>query len=215
MRSFAVSIALHGVDSLAMIERDAASALPPGTLMARAGEAAARWIIGRHPLARDISIWCGPGNNGGDGYACALALHARGRAVHCIACAAPSTHDARQAAERWSRAGGVTLSPARTEDAPRVDLLVDAMFGIGLARPLVPPWSDWVDAINRSAIPVLALDIPSGLDADRGWRSAGNGRGPWWNAGASHMNAALPVAYFTQRGLVSLVATHRRLQCVR
>ena len=54
-----------------------------------------------------------------------------------------------------------------------------------------------------------------GLDADRGWRSAGNGRGPWWNAGASHMNAALPVAYFTQRGLVSLVATHRRLQCVR
>lgn len=54
-----------------------------------------------------------------------------------------------------------------------------------------------------------------GLDADRVWRSAGNGRGSWWNAGASHMNAALPVAYFTRRGLVSLVATHRRLQCVR
>ena len=54
-----------------------------------------------------------------------------------------------------------------------------------------------------------------GLDEDRAWCSAMNGRGPWWNAGASHMNAALPRAFFTRMGLVSLVATHRRLQCVR
>ena len=54
-----------------------------------------------------------------------------------------------------------------------------------------------------------------GLDADRVWRSAVNGRGPWWNAGASHMNAALPSAFFTHMGLASLVATHRRLQRVR
>jgi len=54
-----------------------------------------------------------------------------------------------------------------------------------------------------------------GLDEDRVWRSALNGRGPWWNAGASHMNAALPSAFFTRMGLVSLVVTHRRLQCVR
>ena len=54
-----------------------------------------------------------------------------------------------------------------------------------------------------------------GLDEDRAWRSAVNGRGPWWNAGASHMNHALPTAYFTRLGLVSLVLTHRRLQCAR
>ena len=54
-----------------------------------------------------------------------------------------------------------------------------------------------------------------GLDEERAWRSAVNGRGPWWNAGASHMNAALPAAYFTRMGLASLVLTHQRLQCVR
>jgi hypothetical protein len=54
-----------------------------------------------------------------------------------------------------------------------------------------------------------------GLDEDRAWRSAMNGRGPWWNAGAQHLSRALSIAYFTQRGLISLVATHRRLQCVR
>ena len=54
-----------------------------------------------------------------------------------------------------------------------------------------------------------------GLDDDRAWRSALNGRGPWWNAGASHMHAALPSAFFTRMGLVPLVATHRRLQGVR
>jgi hypothetical protein len=51
-----------------------------------------------------------------------------------------------------------------------------------------------------------------GLDAQRAWKSSVNGRGPWWNAGAKHMIAALPPKYFTQLGLVSLVATHQHLQ---
>jgi RNA-directed DNA polymerase len=54
-----------------------------------------------------------------------------------------------------------------------------------------------------------------GLDEDRAWRSAVNGRGPWWNAGASHMNAALPTPFFTTMGLASLVGTHQRLQRAR
>lgn len=54
-----------------------------------------------------------------------------------------------------------------------------------------------------------------GLDEDRVRRSAANGRGPWWNAGSSHMNAALPTAFFTRMGLASLVFTHQRLQRVR
>jgi len=54
-----------------------------------------------------------------------------------------------------------------------------------------------------------------GLDEDRAWRSAVNGRGPWWNAGALHMNAALPTSFFTRMGLASLVDTHQQLQRVR
>jgi RNA-directed DNA polymerase len=54
-----------------------------------------------------------------------------------------------------------------------------------------------------------------GLDAERAWRSATNGRGAWWNAGASHLNQALPAAYFTHLGLVSLLREQQRLQCVR
>jgi RNA-directed DNA polymerase len=54
-----------------------------------------------------------------------------------------------------------------------------------------------------------------GLDAERAWLSAMNGRGPWWNAGASHLNQALPAAYFTRLGLVSLLREQQRLQCVR
>ena len=51
-----------------------------------------------------------------------------------------------------------------------------------------------------------------GLDAHRAWKSSVNGRGPWWNAGAKHMIAAVPPKYFTQLGLVSLVAIHQQLQ---
>jgi group II intron reverse transcriptase/maturase len=54
-----------------------------------------------------------------------------------------------------------------------------------------------------------------GLDAERAWHSAMNGHGPWWNAGASHLNHALPAAYFTRLGLISLLATQQRLQCPR
>ena len=71
-------------------------------------------------------------------------------------------------------------------------------------------WRQWKRPRNR------ARQLRQrGLDEDRAWRSAVNGRGPWWNAGAQHLSRALPIAYFTQRGLFSLVATHRRLQCVR
>jgi RNA-directed DNA polymerase len=71
-------------------------------------------------------------------------------------------------------------------------------------------WRQWKRPVTRARYLRRC-----GLDATRAWRSAANGRGPWWNAGASHMNAALPTAFFTHMGLASLVATYRRLQCVR
>jgi len=71
-------------------------------------------------------------------------------------------------------------------------------------------WRQWKQPRTRER-KLLAL----GLDAERAWRSAVNGRGPWWNAGARHMNQAVPAAYFTTLGLVSLLREQQRLQCVR
>jgi RNA-directed DNA polymerase len=68
-------------------------------------------------------------------------------------------------------------------------------------------WRQWKRRVTK-ARKLRAL----GLDAERARHSASNGRGPWWNAGASHMNQALPAKYFTTKGLVSLTATHQRLQ---
>ena len=71
-------------------------------------------------------------------------------------------------------------------------------------------WRQWKRPRTR-ARQLAAL----GLDAERARRSAGSGRGPWWSAGAPHMNAATPPAYFTRMGLVSLLQTQQQLQCVR
>jgi len=71
-------------------------------------------------------------------------------------------------------------------------------------------WRQWKRPRTRER-KLLAL----GLDAERAWRGLVNGRGPWWNAGASHMNQALPAAYFTRLGLLSLLREQRRLQCAR
>jgi group II intron reverse transcriptase/maturase len=68
-------------------------------------------------------------------------------------------------------------------------------------------WRQWKRSRTRET-KMLSL----GLDAQRAWKSSVNGRGPWWNAGAKHMIAALPPKFFTQLGLVSLVATHQHLQ---
>ena len=71
-------------------------------------------------------------------------------------------------------------------------------------------WRQWKRPATRNRR-LQAL----GLTAERAWKSASNGRGAWWNSGASHMNAALPASYFTHLGLVSLLATQQRLQCVQ
>jgi RNA-directed DNA polymerase len=70
-------------------------------------------------------------------------------------------------------------------------------------------WRQWKRSYTRARQLMRA-----GLREERAWRSATNGRGPWWNSGASHMNAAFPKGFFDRLGLVSLLDTVRRLQCV-
>jgi hydroxyethylthiazole kinase-like uncharacterized protein yjeF len=149
-----------------------APALAAGVpLMQRAGLAAARvaqdmLAAAGHSPAR-VLILCGPGNNGGDGYeAGAHLLHWGSTVVVAARPGSPLPADAVAAAARYRKGGGTVV-----DALPRIadfDLVVDALFGIGLTRPLGPPWSDWITAVNESRVPVLALDVPSGLDADTG-----------------------------------------------
>jgi NAD(P)H-hydrate epimerase len=138
-------------------------------LMQRAG-AAALDLLRRHwPGATRISVLCGAGNNAGDGYVLARLARAAQLEVQVAALTEPArlAGEAAQAFADFAAAGGRagTLADAAPESA---DLLVDALLGIGIDRPVAGEYRDAIERVNRAARPVLALDIPSGLDADTG-----------------------------------------------
>lgn len=148
------------------IEEDAAADLPPHTLMQRAGMAVARLALAVAPHARTIWVACGPGNNGGDGLEAARHLLAWGKQVvvtrHGDEARAPA--DALASLQR-ARAEGVLFG----DNVPaQWDLAIDALLGIGGGRPLEGAMAQWATAMNEAAAPVLAIDLPSGLDADTG-----------------------------------------------
>jgi hydroxyethylthiazole kinase-like uncharacterized protein yjeF len=150
----------------AMRELEARHAGAP--LMERAGQAAAevaRSLAGER--GGPVVVLAGPGNNGGDGFVVARRLR---EAFHDIVVVFPGDpgklpSDAAAAYAAWRSGGGTTVDrpPAR-----RPSLVIDALFGIGLARALAPPWPALVEWANTQEAPVLALDIPTGLDADTG-----------------------------------------------
>jgi NAD(P)H-hydrate epimerase len=161
--------ALYDTAALRALERRAAQALgDEHALMQRAGQAAWRCLLQHWPQARDIVVVCGPGNNGGDGYVLATHALAAGRHVRVMRLAshAPRSEQARRVHDAFERAGGRVVSFAGS--LPDADLVVDALFGIGLARAPDPESAALIEAINAGAAPVLALDVPSGVDADRG-----------------------------------------------
>ena len=89
-----------------------------------------------------------------------------------------------------------------------VKLLFEDLDGWIRRRMRCILWKQWKRTYTRAT-----NLIRRGLDEQRAWRSATNGRGPWWNAGASHMNEACPKKFFESLGLVSLLNEHRRLSC--
>jgi len=140
-----------------------------GALMERAGVAAFHAVRERFPRARRWLVVCGPGNNGGDGYVLARHARAAGLEVDTQVPMEPATltGDARSMRDRWIAAGGSEriFDPASLTNA---DVVVDALFGTGLERPLEGAWLETVRAMNGSACPKVALDLPSGLHADSG-----------------------------------------------
>jgi len=157
---------LHDVAASRAIEQAAAAALPPHTLMQRAGLAVARLAMALAPHAKTIWIACGPGNNGGDGLEAATHLHQWGNqaVVTWLGAEGRAPADALASLHR-ARDGGVMFAPQPPE---QWDLAVDALFGLGHSRPLEGAAAQWLQAMNSGAGAVLAIDVPSGLNSDTG-----------------------------------------------
>lgn len=157
------SAAVRALDAAAI-----ASGTSAQTLMRRAASAAWQAARQRWPEAKRVTVVCGSGNNGGDGYALALLARADGCQVQLVQVGSPPQRPEAQAmCAAWAEAGG-EVQPWPAELDPEAALLVDAVFGIGLSRPVQGDAAEAIRAVNAHPSPVLALDLPSGLSADSG-----------------------------------------------
>lgn len=126
---------------------------------------AAGWVVAREVEA-PAAVVCGAGNNGGDGLAAARHLHRWGRlaSVSCI--------DVERlrgpAAKELEALRRIGVKVSGELDLKGADWIVDALFGTGLSRPPEGKFKEWIEAINASGKTVLAVDVPSGLDAETG-----------------------------------------------
>ena len=165
---------LYGTDTTRQREQAAAAQLPPYTLMQRAGLAVARLAQAIAPHARTVWIACGPGNNGGDGLEAAMHLHQAGRAV-CVTWLGHPDHAPADARHAWLRArqAGVPFVETPPAHLGATDLVIDALLGLGVnaqapARPLNAAWHTTLAHMHATPAIQLAVDMPSGLDADTG-----------------------------------------------
>jgi ADP-dependent NAD(P)H-hydrate dehydratase / NAD(P)H-hydrate epimerase len=161
---------LYSVEAIRATEHSAAAALPPGALMNRAGEAAAHLaleLVGeRHDLP--VLVLAGPANNGGDALEVAANLRQAGLDVMVLRPAGAGTPSPEAAdALQCARDSGARFVDALPLGAS-LGLVVDGLFGIGLARPLDERCAKLAGALAAFQCPILALDVPSGLDADTG-----------------------------------------------
>src|SRR5438552_2060592 len=153
----------------AMRKLEELAAPASGTLMERAGAAAAEYarsLCG--DTAKSVLVLAGPGNNGGDAFEVATHLKRWFFRVNVVFSGERGKlpKDALMALEKWETAGGTLLHGIPGES--RFDLAVDGLFGIGLKRPLSGNYCALVEKLNTLGTPVLALDVPSGIDADTG-----------------------------------------------
>jgi hydroxyethylthiazole kinase-like uncharacterized protein yjeF len=134
-------------------------------LMERAGGAAAEAVLRHYPDARLVSVWCGGGSNGGDGFVIARKLREADREVE-IRLIVPEDKLTGDSAENLRRAKEASVP--FTEDGGAGDVLVDALFGTGFSGKPRPDSARAIDQLNRAGAPILAVDVPSGVDASTG-----------------------------------------------
>ncbi|MEM7398368.1 MAG: NAD(P)H-hydrate dehydratase [Pseudomonadota bacterium] len=142
------------------------SGVAGAVLMENAGRSVADEVSLRFPDASTVSILCGPGNNGGDGFVAARQLLERGYFVRLGFDGDPRKLPA-DAAEMASRFTG-PIEPLSPDLFDKADVIVDGLFGAGLARPLEGKMALLVDAANASGVPIIAIDVPSGVDGSTG-----------------------------------------------
>lgn len=170
-------LAVHTAAQVRALDRHAIDDLhiPSYTLMTQAGEAAAVSLRSCWPSKQRITVVCGPGNNGGDGYV--LARLAQSMRIDVTVVSVSDTTqlrgDAKRAHDDYVATGGVVQSWS-DDCLANAEVVVDAIFGTGLSRALDPTMIERINAINDCGVPILSLDIPSGLDADTGavWGAA-------------------------------------------
>jgi hydroxyethylthiazole kinase-like uncharacterized protein yjeF len=177
---------LFTVAEIRAIEHAAAQRLPAGALMQRAGQAGANEALDLLPFTigrARVLVLAGPGNNGGDALETAAHLGHAGAQVTILHIppsggSAPERDAALQRARSSpARFADIAMTSAATDLAAGGDwtLVVDGLFGIGLARPISGDLAALVAAVNALRCPVIALDVPSGLDADTGAIVGANG----------------------------------------
>jgi hydroxyethylthiazole kinase-like uncharacterized protein yjeF len=152
--------------------------VPSLTLMENAGAAVADYVLSRHAAAGRIVVFCGKGNNGGDGFVVARRLHEQGRKVKVILLA--DARDLRgDAAVMFGKLPGAAVAVHSSEELQSVrlsleaDLYLDAILGTGFKPPVSGLYADAIALMNSSHVPVIAVDIPSGADADAMGAQAG------------------------------------------
>lgn len=163
--------ALYTVAQVRALDRRAIGELGiPGYELMRRAAAAAFASLRRHwPQAQRVTVYCGPGNNGGDGYLLALLAHEAGLVADVHALAESSGEgDAVSARTACEQAGVPVHRWHGTSSLPDADVHVDALYGTGLNRPPQPAAAELIERLNASGKPILALDVPSGLNADTG-----------------------------------------------
>jgi hydroxyethylthiazole kinase-like uncharacterized protein yjeF len=145
--------------------------VPSLALMENAGTAVADFVLSEYPSVERIGVICGKGNNGGDGFVAARKLKAAGREVRVVLLAEPS--DLRgDAAEMFRKLPVAPVIVRSSEELKREqavfesDVLLDAILGTGFKPPVSGLYAEAIRMLNASSAPVIAVDIPSGADAD-------------------------------------------------
>jgi len=138
-------------------------------LMKRAGKALFNHLQNRYPIAKRIVVVCGAGNNAGDGYVVAKLAMQAGLDVSVVSLIDPVKlqDDAKMAWKDWHSLSH-QLVKFSEELLSKADVVIDALLGTGLARDVEGQWAETIQAINHAKVPVIAVDIPSGLCADTG-----------------------------------------------
>jgi ADP-dependent NAD(P)H-hydrate dehydratase / NAD(P)H-hydrate epimerase len=145
--------------------------VPSLTLMENAGAAVADFVLSHYAAAERIVVFCGKGNNGGDGFVAARRLQERGKRVNVILLADPSDLLGDAAVMFGKLATGAVAVHSGEElkserSLLQADLYVDAVLGTGFKPPVSGLYADAIAIMNASQVPVISVDIPSGADAD-------------------------------------------------